>query len=349
MQLGHEIFQGLTELFPKRDQRQLALLDFRLARFPFEEVFRERIFRSLHETMEIMRESVVVLVHKFARGVAHGTRKVANHEALVVEHLLVVCHLRLTRRLQTEVFGEGLVHFVSEVRVRGSWALGLIVEDVHDAAFALNHLNDILVVHVFHLFELDALLDIKLLLVLEDALIEELLQLLVTKVDGELLERVDLKVLETCDIKDPNIVHGTVLRVREALVRAPYDPVEQLRVQCLRQRISAKLGLHWRETLVAILPGDRDGLETHGFLDGPRLKAKHLRDALKRTFRRVRDLCTVTRLFHVEISHVEHRSRHTEDIGLFRGFKAAVGHGFFHHSEVLDVVKTVHRPLHSVH
>ncbi len=53
-----------------------------------------------------------------------------------------------------------------------------------------------MVVDELHLLELDGLLDVQLLLVLEDAFVEELPQLLVAVVDGELLKAVDLEVLE---------------------------------------------------------------------------------------------------------------------------------------------------------
>ncbi len=65
----------------------------------------------------------------------------------------------------------------------------------------LDEIDAVLVVNEFDLLELDALLDVQLLFILKGALVEELLQLLVTIVDGELLEAVDLEVLETGNVE----------------------------------------------------------------------------------------------------------------------------------------------------
>ena len=50
-----------------------------------------------------------------------------------------------------------------------------------------------------------ALLDVHLLLGLEDAREEELLQLLVAEVDAQLLEGVELEVLEAEDVEQPDV------------------------------------------------------------------------------------------------------------------------------------------------
>ena len=77
--------------------------------------------------------------------------------------------------------------------------------------------------------------------VLENTLVEELLELLVTVVDAELLEAVDLEVLEAGNIKHPD--EGVRVVEREALVDALDDPVEEFGVDGLGKGVATELGL----------------------------------------------------------------------------------------------------------
>mmetsp|Transcript_86585 Transcript_86585/g.259843 ORF Transcript_86585/g.259843 Transcript_86585/m.259843 type:complete len:250 (-) Transcript_86585:84-833(-) len=84
----------------------------------------------------------------------------------------------------------------------------------------------------------------ELLLGLEDADEEELLQLLVGKVDAELLEGVEGKVLETEDVEQPDVRHRLGrLFAADVAVHLAHDPVKQVRVDGLDDGVTRHLRL----------------------------------------------------------------------------------------------------------
>jgi len=144
--------------------------------------------------------------------------------------------------LKTEVSLVSVVELVSEVLVRGLRDLALLIEkEENTSCLGLNQIDAILVVDILDLLELDALLDVELLLVLKDANVEELLQLFVAVVDAKLLKTVHLEVLETSDIEHTNEVLRAV--ERKALVDATHDPVEKLAVEGFRKGITTKVSI----------------------------------------------------------------------------------------------------------
>ena len=76
---------------------------------------------------------------------------------------------------------------------------------------------------------------------LRAARLDELrLQLLVRKVDAQLLERVDRKVLEAEDVEQPDeaVLGGGAVVGRHPSVEPRQDPLKQRRVRCLGQRVA---------------------------------------------------------------------------------------------------------------
>ena len=93
---------------------------------------------------------------------------------------------------------------VLAVRLR---KLRLLVQEGEDAgALCLDQVDAVLVVHEVHVLHPETFLLVQLLLVLEDPLVEELLQFLVHKVDGDLLEAVVLEDLEAGDVENSDEV-----------------------------------------------------------------------------------------------------------------------------------------------
>ena len=106
------------------------------------------------------------------------------------EHL-IIRHLGFARQLQTEMILVRRMQRSSKGRIRRPRHFALLIQQVQDTGgFAFNEINAILVVHIFDFFELDALLDVELLLILQHAQVEKLLQLLVAVVDAKLLKAV---------------------------------------------------------------------------------------------------------------------------------------------------------------
>ena len=93
---------------------------------------------------------------------------------------------------------------------------------------------------VWGVTQVDPLGLVQLLLHLEDVEVEVLLQLLVGEVDQQLLEAIVLEDLEAEDVEDANLRRRRrAARVGgERRVDPPHEPVEQLGVQKLRQRVT---------------------------------------------------------------------------------------------------------------
>ena len=90
-----------------------------------------------------------------------------------------------------------LVQLVQQGLVAALGELALLVYECHEVKRAQrDEVQRLLVVHELDVVPIDGLQVVLLLLQLEDVLHEELLQVLVGKVDAELLERVGIEVLE---------------------------------------------------------------------------------------------------------------------------------------------------------
>merc|ERR1712048_111839 len=115
---------------------------------------------------------------------------------------------------------EGLVSGLGEER--------LLLQDGPDTHGLLKHDDGSSQVHaeVDHL-PVNALLDVLLLLHHEHVVVEELLQLLVDKVDGDLLEAVVLENLETSDIEHSAEVCLLERSINERVVTLLNQPLEE--------------------------------------------------------------------------------------------------------------------------
>ncbi len=187
-------------------------------------------------------QSVVVLLDELARLVADGASEVADEEALVVADLAVLAQLRFARQSQPEMRAVGRVDRRREVVVARFRQLRLLVEQMEDAVvLGLDQIDAVLIVDVDDLLDAQTLLLVQRLLLLEDALVEELLQLLVAVVDAKLFETVDGEVLEASDVQHADVVRRRL--ERDALVDAVHDVVEQAAVDRLSQCVSRVVGL----------------------------------------------------------------------------------------------------------
>ena len=171
----------------------LALLVVRvllpaLARVFPEDVDGQGVGARLEQLHDGVVERVLVLFQPVGQVVGHGAGVVDDGKVGVLVRL--GDGLGEVGRL-AEVVG---LELLLERLVRGLGKEGLLLEDGQDAQGLLEHGDAGLQVHaeVDHL-PLDALLEVLLLLQDEHVVVEELLQLLVAKVDAELLETVELE------------------------------------------------------------------------------------------------------------------------------------------------------------
>jgi hypothetical protein len=119
VELLHQALKGTLELGTQAAQGDLALLRLGIARLSLEQRADKRILGGVHKEDKISSQGIVVLANKASGLVADGTSKVMDNEAFIVAEGLVVRHLRLARKLKTEVSLVGLVELVGKVLVRG--------------------------------------------------------------------------------------------------------------------------------------------------------------------------------------------------------------------------------------
>ena len=208
------------------------------------------------------------------------------------------------------------------------------------AYLELNEIDAVLVVDELDGLELDALLDVQLLLVLEGALVEELLELLVTVVNAELFEAVDLEVLETGNIEHTN--EGVGGLEREAQVDTTDDPVEQLRVEGLGKGVTTELSILDELTLLALLTTDGDEGVAKGFAYTITIKTEHGRQTSQSLGAVTRNAAVARSILNkAKLTNVEHSGGDTEDVGLLAAIEAAVVHRLLHDSEILHVIQAL--------
>ena len=217
-------------------------------------------------------ERVVVLVGEARHRVADVAGKVAHREGLVGAVLPVVGAARA--RLHEELVAlVRRAHRVAKVLVGRAGLLARLVEQPkHARRRLLDEVDAALVVLVLDLRPRDALRLVQRLLALEDEAQEELLQLLVGKVDAELLKRVDEERLEAVDVQQPDerrlAARGEApIAAAERLIDDADEPIEEACVDRLCQRVTSQ-----RRLRLAVLGGDGFAARLHRARQQPRVE-----------------------------------------------------------------------------
>mmetsp|Transcript_8357 Transcript_8357/g.23716 ORF Transcript_8357/g.23716 Transcript_8357/m.23716 type:complete len:201 (-) Transcript_8357:1222-1824(-) len=143
----------------------------------------------------------------------------------------------------------------------------LLVHEVDDAHATFDELQQVRIVLVVHLLPGDALVGVLGLDRREHVCRELLLQLLIRKVDHQLLVAVHFEVLKAKDVQDPHPTTGSgarrVLRT-DRRVDAPHQPVKKGGVQGLGQRVPAARGGGLIKGYCEGLPAGRHSALAHG-------------------------------------------------------------------------------------
>ena len=162
-----------------------------------EERAQHLVVRKLHEHEEVARQWILILVQPPDGRVGDLTRKVRHLEAAAAGDALDgrECATLFLR----------VVKLLCEARIRTLWHHALLREQrPHTRLRHFEEVNQLLVVGVGDSVGGDPILLIGLERLQEDGFGEERLQLLVCKVDAELLERVGLEDLKAEDVDDAN-------------------------------------------------------------------------------------------------------------------------------------------------
>lgn len=190
-------------------------------------------------------QRVVVFCQEAVCGVRHLPGIVAHDEPLVGEHVCAAPHSGEHRLAHCgRVLLEQLLH---KRAVRRLWELALLVEQRKEANRRVwrprrQHGDASLIVWLVDGVPDDGLAQVDFLLLAEDAGVEVRLQHLVCKVDAQLLERVRLELLKAEDVKHAD--EGARVGLREQrLVDRPDEPVEELRVDGLGERVAGVVRL----------------------------------------------------------------------------------------------------------
>mmetsp|Transcript_49202 Transcript_49202/g.155764 ORF Transcript_49202/g.155764 Transcript_49202/m.155764 type:complete len:592 (+) Transcript_49202:1942-3717(+) len=269
-----------------------------------EELLEQLVVGELHQHDEVAVERVLVLVEPGAGAVVDQAGKVVDAEAVLWADALHAHDDAALSVLRHHLLGEALV--------RALWQDALLGEEAEEARlWRLERLDEVGVVAVRDVCHVDALLLVRLHGLGEDGLGEERLQLLVGKVDAQLLHRVLLEDLEAKDVDDTDdILDGRVAVAALGLGHRRVDLLDQLveepREDALGQRVARVHGLGEGEVLVHHLGANLHlHLGQHLWKHAPR-EAQHGLDVLypfggvSRDGRRVR-LCRV----EVDVARVE--------------------------------------------
>merc|ERR1719234_53981 len=153
---------------------------------------------------------------------------VIRHNPSVVGYGKVRILVRLRLGLQEDrQFAKGGLQLLLKGLVSGLREEGLLLQDGPDTHWLLKHDDGGSQVHtkVDH-FPVDTLLDVLLLLDDKHVVVEELLELFVDKVDGDLLEAVVLKDLKASNVKhsaEVGFLHGGIDEGIIALLNQPLE------------------------------------------------------------------------------------------------------------------------------
>merc|ERR1719195_1671081 len=166
-------------------------------------------------------DGILVLLQPVSDVVVDNTGVVRNTEVSVL--------VSLRGGLQEDgELAQGSLQLLLKGLVSGLGEERLLLQDGPQTHGLLKHDDSSLQVHTkVHHDPVNALLDVLLLLHHEHVVVEELLQLLVDKVDGDLLEAVVLENLETSNIEDSAEVCLLESGVNESVVTLLNEPLEQ--------------------------------------------------------------------------------------------------------------------------
>ena len=152
-------------------------------------------------------KSVVILLDELGRLVANGSSKMPNEESFIVTDLAMVAQFRFAGQCKPEVGTISRVNRFGKVARARLGQFRFLVENMEDAArLGFDQIDAILIVDVDDLLDTKAFLFVEQLFFLEDALVEELLQFLVTVIDAELLKAVDREVFEARNVQYADVV-----------------------------------------------------------------------------------------------------------------------------------------------
>mmetsp|Transcript_30373 Transcript_30373/g.84969 ORF Transcript_30373/g.84969 Transcript_30373/m.84969 type:complete len:392 (+) Transcript_30373:2522-3697(+) len=180
-------------------------------------------------------------------------------------------------------------------------------------------------------------------------LVEVLLELLVTEVDAELLERVDLENFETENVKGIDGARADgALRGSHTNVDLLDDPVEEVRVNLLGEGVAVVGGLLKVEgNLGRGLSADHHGTVGTGLLE---ILAVHLQElgadieaVLVGDNAGVRANGRVLARLEIDVPQVQHRRDEAKDVLFVLLGKSHLLHGLDHLLPLLKVVNVVHR------
>merc|ERR1711994_873420 len=176
---------------------------------------------GLEDLNHAVVDGVLVLLQPASDVVGHDTGVVRDGKVSI----LVSLGLGLQEHGQ---LAQGGLQLLLKGLVGGLGEERLLLQDGPDTHGLLKHDDGSSQVHaeIDHL-PVDALLDVLLLLHHEHVVVEELLQLLVDKVDGDLLEAVVLENLETSDIEHSAEVRLLEGGVNEGVVTLDDEPLEE--------------------------------------------------------------------------------------------------------------------------
>mmetsp|Transcript_61922 Transcript_61922/g.164562 ORF Transcript_61922/g.164562 Transcript_61922/m.164562 type:complete len:231 (+) Transcript_61922:2892-3584(+) len=135
---------------------------------------------------------------------------------------------------------EAAVDLSQQGGVSGTGHEALGVNQAEDTQrFLLNAVDDVLIVLPRDVVPGNALAGVETLLQREHVRVEVLLQFLVGEVDAELFERVQIKLFETVDVKQANLLQilPRPSLSGEALVDPPHKPIEESRVHNFGKRV----------------------------------------------------------------------------------------------------------------
>jgi len=241
----------------------------------------------------------------------------------------------------------------------------LLVQVAENSVLFLDELHTGLVVVVGNILPLDLLLLVLLLLSLEGELDEDLVELLITKVDTELLKAVPFKDLEAVDIQHSDQETLVVLPVHQ-VVRAQHNPVKELSVperkkkkggregeERVRSQSSEKIIQRLGERVARVggllgAEGAANGLGTSGDGLGGKGLLECVRGDTEDPGGNVQNLSVVNgggtlgvRL-ELQVANMKDAAHHPEDLDLFVLGHANNVHGVPHFSVVAGIVDSVH-------
>ena len=189
---------------------------------------------------------------------------------------LVVALLRCVGQ-EAWVLLVGLVHAGHQLLITGLAQAALVVEHRQDAAdLVLDQVQAVLIVRELDKTPFDFLFLVLNLLHLKDVLVELLLQGFVRVIDAQLLEGIVHEALEPENIQHTDARPHQFGLHDDAHVDRAHNPVEQLAVDGLGNRVSGIRGLQRCEFLDVRLVAGHDRALREGLRDGAHVQTQEL-------------------------------------------------------------------------